>query len=503
MMKKLFRLGVVGSITASLLCALAAGAAPAQAAATCQPGTPAPADTYPGTTVMANNFESATLDGFTTTTGGTGTATVSSTLAHSGTCAAFLHATTDAGSVTKLSLPLAADTATAYADGWFNITQAGVAGNDVPYFRFFSGSLRVADIYRYNSNGQLWLRVTSPTGSFVYTRLIASSISLSAWHHVAMRVTANGLETEVQVWFDETSVYSSNQVASAATTLSAVQLGAEHDRQMGDSYIDDVIVNASDQTSPTPPASPPPSASSSIRSAADVVAAGPDGVLWNYPATGQGGFQPREKIGVGWSALAKGFVTDWNSDGVFDLIAQWKDGRLSFYPGRPGGGFTPAQAIGTGWDSYHITVGHWRKTDQYPGILAYDAAGTLWYYGNTTGSSLSARVKTGVGWGGLYLSMTDFDQDGAQDLLAKRTDGSMVLYRSTGTGSFVPESRPTVGNGWKIINSITSVAGFTAGSSGLMSRLSDGRLAHYPFSKGTWGARTIVGIGWGSYNIFR
>jgi hypothetical protein len=36
-----------------------------------------------------------------------------------------------------------------------------------------------------------------------------------------------------------------------------------------------------------------------------------------------------------------------------------------------------------------------------------------------------------------------------------------------------------------------------------MSRLSDGRFAHYPFSKGIWGARTIVGIGWGSYNIFR
>lgn len=502
MIKQLSRFGVVGVTAVSLIWALAVGAAPAQAA-TCQPGTPAPADTYPGTAVMANNLESGTLAGFTPTTGGTGTATVSSAQSHSGTCAAFLHATTDAGSVAKLSVPLPAATATAYADGWFNITQAGVAGNDVPYFRFFSGSLRVADIYRYNSNGQLWLRVTSPTGSFVYTRLIPSSITLSAWHHVAMRVTANGLGTEVQVWFDEASVYSSNQVASAATTLNAVQVGAEHFQQMGDSYIDDVIINASDQTNPTPPAPPPPSTSSSIRSAADVVAAGPDGALWDYPATGQGGFHPRQKIGIGWSGLAKGFVADWNSDGVFDVIAQWKDGRLSFYPGKPGGGFAAAQAIGTGWGSYHITVGHWRKTDQYPGILAYDAAGTLWYYGNNAGSSLSPRIKTGVGWGGLYLTMTDFDQDGAQDLLAKRSDGRLVLYRSTGTGGFVSEARRTAGAGWNSINSITSVAGFTTGSSGLMTRLSDGRLAHYPFSKGIWGARTIVGTGWSSYNIFR
>jgi hypothetical protein len=501
-MNRFFKFGIAGGTTASLIWALALGAVPAQAA-TCQPGTPPPTSSNPGTTVMANNFESGTLAGFTATTGGTGTAAVSSVKAHSGTCAAFLHATTDAGSISKLSVPVPAGTATAYADGWFNITQAGVVGNDVPYFRFFSGSLRVADIYRYNSNGQLWLRVTSPTGEFVYTRLKSSAIPLDTWHHVVMRVTANGLGTDVQVWFDEVSVFSSNQVASAATTLSAAQVGAEHLRQMGDIYIDDLIVKTGTASSPTPPVPNPPSTTSSIRSAADVVAAGPDGTLWNYPATGKGGFQPRVKIGVGWSGLARGFVTDWNSDGVFDIIAQWKDGRLSFYPGRPGGGFTPAQAIGTGWGSYNITVGHWRKTDQYPGILAYDAAGTLWYYGNTTGSRLSPRVRTGIGWAGLYLTMTDFDQDGSQDLLAKRSDGRLVLYRSTGTGGFVSEARRTVGTGWNSVNSITAVDGFTTGSSGLMTRLTDGRLAHYPFSKGTWGARTIVGAGWSSYNVLR
>ncbi|MCY1314248.1 hypothetical protein D9M70_648670 [compost metagenome] len=78
-----------------------------------------------------------------------------------------------------------------------------------------------------------------------------------------------------------------------------------------------------------------------------------------------------------------------------------------------------------------------------------------------------------------------------------------MLYRSTGTGSFVPESRRVVGTGWNSVNSITGVGGFTIGSYGLMSRLSDGRLAHYPYSRGTWGARTIVGSGWGSFNILR
>ncbi|MFC9335696.1 FG-GAP repeat domain-containing protein [Arthrobacter sp. NPDC057009] len=491
-MKQLIRFGVVGGTSASLIWALAVGAVPAQAA-TCAPETPAPASSYPGTTVMANNFESGTLDGFSSTTGGTGTTEVSSDQFHSGTCSAHVHATADLGSVANLSTPLPAGTATAYADGWFNITQAGVVGNNVPYLRFFSGSVRVADIYRFNDNGQLWLRVTAPDGASVFTRLTTTSITLNAWHHVAMRTTANGAASTVEVWFDGAQVYSSNQVVSAATTLDRVQLGAEHNRQMGDTYVDDLVIKASPRAAATP----------SIRSAADVLAVGSDGTLWNYPATGQGSLGARQKIGAGWAGLAKGFITDWNSDGTHDVIAQWKDGRLSFYAGRPEGGFAAARAIGTGWGGYHITVGDWRTADQFPGILAYDASGTLWYYGNSAGASLSPRIKTGSGWGGLYLTMTDFDQDGAQDLLAKRSDGSLILYRSTGTGGFVSGARPTVGTGWNSISSITAVAGFTTGSSGLITQLSDGRLAHYPFSRGTWGARTIIGTGWSTFNVLR
>lgn len=218
--------------------------APPPPSETCQSATPAPTNSQPGTTAAATNFESNTLAPLIPTTAGTGTATVSTVLSHSGACAAYLHATTDSGSLAYLSAPLPAGSPSASADGWFNITQAGVDGNNVPYFRFFSGSTRVADIYRYNNNGQLWLRVTSPSGSFVFTKLISASIPLSSWHHVEMRVVPNGAATSIQVWFDGTSVYSSNTVNTAATSLSRVQLGAEHTRQMGDTYIDDVIVKS-------------------------------------------------------------------------------------------------------------------------------------------------------------------------------------------------------------------------------------------------------------------
>jgi hypothetical protein len=250
-------------------------------------------------------------------------------------------------------------------------------------------------------------------------------------------------------------------------------------------------------------ATAPPPSRPTIGSDADTLAVASDGVLWNYRANGQGGLQPRQRIGAGWAGLAKGFVIDWNTDGVFDIIAQWKDGRITYYPGNHSGGFAPPQLISKGWGSYHVMVGRWRKTDKYPGILAYDSAGTLWHYGNSAGKTLSPRIRTGTGWRGLYLTMADFDMDGSQDVLAKRSDGNLMLYRSNGAGSIINEPRRRLGGGWNTINSITKVTGFRPGIHGLITRLTDGRLAHYPFNRGTWGARTIVSSGWGSYNIFR
>ena len=244
-MRKLKALGTIAT-TGLLVTGMLFGTAQASSAATCRTGTPVPTNSFPGTVAVATNFESGSLAPFIPTVSGTGTAAVTSPLAKTGTCSAKLHVTTDAGSLANLSTPtLAAGTKTVYADGWFNITQAGVAGNDVPYFRVFSGSTRVADVYRYNSNGQLWLRVTAPNGTFVYTKLIAGSISLSAWHRVQMRVTSNSTKSTIQVWFDGVLKYSSSAVSMAGSALSKVQLGAEHNRQMGDCYIDDVVIKRS------------------------------------------------------------------------------------------------------------------------------------------------------------------------------------------------------------------------------------------------------------------
>ncbi|HYH76160.1 MAG TPA: D-alanyl-D-alanine carboxypeptidase, partial [Arthrobacter sp.] len=61
-----------------------------------------------------------------------------------------------------------------------------------------------------------------------------------------------------------------------------------------------------------------------------------------------------------------------------------------------------------------------------------------------------------------------------------------------------------IGAGWDAINAITEVEGYQGGGSyGLVARLTDGRLAYYPISNGSWGTPGIVGSGWNGYTIFR
>jgi hypothetical protein len=241
-MSKLKKLGTLGTAGVLMAGGLILGSSPANAV-TCSNSTVKPTNSLTGTTVAATSFETASFTPFVASTATTGTATISTSQRRTGTCSAKLHVTNDSGSLAKMSVSLGSTAAKkANADGWFNITTAGLTGNDVPYLRFFSNGTRIADIYRYNSNGQLWLRVTAPNGTFSYTKLKSSSIPLSTWHRAQMEVTANRSASTIKVWFDGALEFSSSAVNLGVSSLTHVQLGAEHSRQMGDEYIDDVIV---------------------------------------------------------------------------------------------------------------------------------------------------------------------------------------------------------------------------------------------------------------------
>ncbi|WP_353711930.1 hypothetical protein [Arthrobacter sp. K5] len=244
-MSTLKKMGTLGSLGLLVSGSLIFGSANAATAATCRTGLAAPSSTtFTGTLVTATNFEGNTLSPFTRSVSGTGTVAVTSPKAHSGTCSVRIRATDTSGSIAKMYVGLTAGTKRASADVWVNITTGGLAGNNVPYVRFFSGSTRVADVFRNNANGELWLRTANPNGTVSYARLQAASVPLNTWQHVRMQVRADGARSSIQVWFGTVQVFN-RTVNLPSTTLSRVQFGAEHPRQMGDSYVDDVVIKRS------------------------------------------------------------------------------------------------------------------------------------------------------------------------------------------------------------------------------------------------------------------
>jgi hypothetical protein len=244
-MSTLKKMGTLGSLGLLVSGSLIFGSANAATAATCRTGLAAPTSTtFTGTLVTATNFEGNTLSPFTRSVSGTGTVAVTSPKAHSGTCSVRIRATDTSGSIAKMYVGLTTGTKRASADAWVNITTGGLAGNNVPYVRFFSGSTRVADVFRNNANGELWLRTANPNGTVSYARLQAASVPLNTWQHVRMQVRADGARSSIQVWFGTVQVFN-RTLSLPSTTLSRVQFGAEHPRQMGDSYVDDVVIKRS------------------------------------------------------------------------------------------------------------------------------------------------------------------------------------------------------------------------------------------------------------------
>jgi len=241
-MKRWSRFSAAGAVALALLMVPALLSGPPTAGAqTCTSETAPTPDPYPGTTVAAANFEGGSLDRFQVFTAGTGAVSLSSTTAHSGTCAVLLHTTRDTESIAKLSVGLPAGTREVYADAWFNIATEGAVGSNIPYLRIFSEGTRVMDVFRQNVSHELVLRVNTPEG-YTYTSL-ARNVGNGIWHRLVLHVVPNGPATGVQVWWDGRSVFESTSVAITATTADTVQLGSEHDKQMGDIYVDDLVVN--------------------------------------------------------------------------------------------------------------------------------------------------------------------------------------------------------------------------------------------------------------------
>ena len=146
---------------------------------------------------------------------------------------------------------------------------------------------------------------------------------------------------------------------------------------------------------------------------------------------------------------------DWSGDTKADVLAVDPGGRLLMYRGTGAGAFAPGGGltIGTGWGSFTalLAPGDW-SGDGRPDLLARTSEGALLMYrGNGRGGFLTGqREPIGSGWQSFTALLTprDWNGDRKPDLLARDAAGALFLYRGNGRGGFVTGQREQIGSGW-------------------------------------------------------
>ena len=223
---------------------------------------------------------------------------------------------------------------------------------------------------------------------------------------------------------------------------------------------------------------------------ADVLAVHPDGRLLMYRGTGAGTFAAGggQAIGTGWGSftalLAPG---DWSGDGKPDLLARNSDGLLLMYRGNGRSGFLTGQGerIGSGWGPFTALLAprDWNG-DGKRDILARTSDGKLLMYrGNGHGGFLlPTGQQIGSGWQGFtaLLAPRDWSGDGKSDILARDANGLLLMYRGNGRGGFVTGAAERIGSGWQIFDALFAGGDFSGdGKPDILARDANGLLFMY------------------------
>jgi GH25 family lysozyme M1 (1,4-beta-N-acetylmuramidase) len=250
----------------------------------------------------------------------------------------------------------------------------------------------------------------------------------------------------------------------------------------------------------------------------DLLARKPDGTLWLYAGSGRispdSAFAPGVKIGTGWDMFDQIISAgDVNGDGRSDLLARKPDGTLWLYPGTGDiagarGVLNSGIQIGTGWNIFTAILTSDANGDGKTDLLGRRADGELDMYAGTGAntpsvSSFRPGVQVGSGWN-LYeqvVGVGDLNRDGTDDIVGKRDDGSLWLYRGVrgswyaGVQIDAPKLDPT-----DLLISAGDANG--DGTPDLLERSADGFLHFMAGSSRTefpYGTAQAVGVGWQSF----
>jgi hypothetical protein len=134
-------------------------------------------------------------------------------------------------------------TDTVRAAGWFRSPTEGASGNNNANLRIFSAGVRIVDVYRQNSTGEMWLRTRKNDGTFRFDNT-GQTRSTNVWYRWDVTVKYNGVGavSRIVVKLDGTTYIDASDFDLDAGSFDMVQVGAEHPNQYLDLDVDDVIV---------------------------------------------------------------------------------------------------------------------------------------------------------------------------------------------------------------------------------------------------------------------
>lgn len=233
-----------------------------------------------------------------------------------------------------------------------------------------------------------------------------------------------------------------------------------------------------------------------------------NGTLWRYDGDGVGGISEGKELSAGWNTfdtiLAPG---DFDSDGHADVIARDLNGELWLYRGKGNGTIKQDSIqIGVNLKGFDLLIAPGDFDDDgHSDLLARDSTGALWFYrGTGTGSLVQPSNPFNQGWDkfDMLLAPGDFDEDGNPDILARRTNGALWLYRGNGNGSFLPKGSQ-IDSGWnQFIELITPGDVNGDNHADVLARKADGTLWLYQgLGNGTFkNTTTHISSGWQGFS---
>lgn len=165
-----------------------------------------------------------------------------------------------------------------------------------------------------------------------------------------------------------------------------------------------------------------------------------DGQVLAYPNQGGGrlGAPVTLKTAAqGWATANEMLAADLTGDGRDDLVLRQSSGTVQLYPG---GGDTGVVLKSAGYfsDARDIAVGDLTGDRTADLVVQWNAGSVFIYPGDGAGGLGDSRVLRTAGFLSAAtptgMTVGDVDHDGNDDLIARRTDGSLVAYPGNGAG---------------------------------------------------------------------